>query len=143
MQHGEELLLGQPASAMRRIHHLYKGSHAVPDDDEMGGTGRQASHDQGGQCFGDRQQQVIFGQQQLFGVQTQLLGHIFDRVDRGAIDIGLAGLAQAPIAGGDTEPLEQAFQGGWSAVHCRSLDDFRGQEALGGACCGGHCWAHR
>ena len=59
---------------------------------------------------------MIERQHDLFGVKTQFGSDLFQRVDGGSVDIGLAGLAQPAITGADAVTLEQAFQGGRTAV---------------------------
>ena len=51
-----------------------------------------------------------------------------ERVDRRAVDGGLAGLAQAAVADADAEALEQALERGRPAVHRRGLDHLGREE---------------
>jgi hypothetical protein len=72
---------------------------------------------------------VIHGHHGLFGLETQLYGDIFDGIDRRAIDVGLAGLSEAPIMRRDTKALKQAFEGGRTTVHRGGLHNFRREKA--------------
>jgi hypothetical protein len=70
---------------------------------------------------------VVGRDHDLACVQPQLNGDILDGVNRGAIHVGLAGLAQAAVAGGDAEAVEQTFQGCGTAVRVGGLDDLARQ----------------
>src|SRR5215471_6027236 len=65
----------------------------------------------------------------LLGVQPQLRGHLFHRVNRSPVDVSLAGFAQTPVAQPHAEAFEQAFERGRAAIHRRSLHDFGNEEA--------------
>ena len=64
----------------------------------------------------------------LLGVEPQALRQRLERVDRRAVDGGLAGLAQAAVADADAEALEQALERGRPAVHRRGLDHLGREE---------------
>src|SRR5262249_14943818 len=68
-------------------------------------------------------------QQHLLRVEPELPRHVLERVDRGAVDVGLAGLAQSADGDVDAEAGEQALQRRGAAVHARRLDDL-GDEQL-------------
>src|SRR5512140_2801418 len=57
----------------------------------------------------------------LLGTHTQLIGDEFDGINRRAVDIGLACLAQPAVTDWDVKPFEQALQCGGAAIHGRGL----------------------
>src|SRR6266545_1030199 len=59
-----------------------------------------------------RHQQMVERHQDLLGFQPEPVGGLFHGVDRGAVEIGLAGLAQAAVADRDAEPFEQRLERG-------------------------------
>jgi hypothetical protein len=65
----------------------------------------------------------------LFGGQPQLYGYLLQAIDRGPVNAGLAGFAQAAVTGVDAVPFEQTVEGGRATVHSRRLDDLGRQEA--------------
>ncbi len=65
----------------------------------------------------------------LLGHEPELLREVLQGVDGGAVDVGLAGLAQAPVAHADAEALEHALERRWPAIHRRGLHDLRREEA--------------
>jgi hypothetical protein len=81
-----------------------------------------------------REQHVIHGEHDLLRLDAELIGHFFQCVDGGAVDIGLAGFAQAAVVDVDAETFEETFEGGGSAIHVGGLDRFGDEEA------GFHLW---
>ncbi len=80
-----------------------------------------------GSCSG--KQQMVGRDQDLLGVEPGAARHLFERVDRRAVEIGLARLAQAPVARLDAATPEEAGQGRGATVHRRRLDDLGREEA--------------
>jgi hypothetical protein len=113
-----------PAPPHRRIHDLHAIARAAPQHDEVREAVRQAHHrdaGQGGLVVGE----VLDRHHHLLGVDAELARDVLERVDGRAVDVGLAGLAQAAVADGDAEPVEQRLERGRAAVHARGLDDLR------------------
>src|SRR5579875_736237 len=119
-----ELDRGDPAPADGGVHDLEQASVATPGDDEVRDPVGQADDDNCGQGLGGREEQMIGRQHDLLGFETELVGDRFHGVDRSAVDAGLAGLAQAAIAGRRPKAFEQAFERGGPAVHVGALDHF-------------------
>src|SRR5438067_1752740 len=59
----------------------------------------------------------------LLRLEAELLGDLFERVDRRAVDVRLARLAETPVAHGDAEAFEQALERRRAAIHRRGLHD--------------------
>src|SRR2546429_375024 len=68
----------------------------------------------------------------LIGVEAEQAGGVFQGVDGGAVDVGLACFPQAAVADVGAESAEQAGQGGRPAVHGRGLHHLGGEEAAPG-----------
>ena len=66
----------------------------------------------------------------LLGLEAQLLGDFLQRVDGRAVHVGVAGLAQPPVAERPVEGLQEAGERGGAAVHRRALHDL-GREKRG------------
>ena len=101
----------------------------APHDHEVRHAVRQDHDRDGRQCASCIEKHVIGRQHDLLGLESQLIGDVFERVDGSAIDVGLAGLAQAAIVDTNAEAFQQTFEGGRTAVQVGALDDFRHQEA--------------
>jgi len=69
----------------------------------------------------------------ICSASSELVGDFFHGVDGGAVDIGLAGLAQTSVVHRDAETFQQGLEGGRAAVHVGGLDDFRNEEFQGRA----------
>ena len=128
MQGLEENRLPYPSPSALRVHHLYQSTEGPPGDDEM-------------QCAAwcrgqhDRRQRQCFAQQQMFarhdhlaGVATQHIGDLLERVDRCAVELGLAGFTQSPVLGRDARAAQHRGQGRRAAVHGGGLDDLGCEE---------------
>lgn len=74
------------------------------------------------------QQDVVGRQHDPLGLEAVPDSHLLDGVDRGAVDVGLALVAQLPIAGRDAETGEQAGQRRRAAVERRGLHHLGRQE---------------
>lgn len=70
---------------------------------------------------------MIDGQHDLLRFDAELIGDFFQGVDGGAVDIGLAGFAEAAVVDIDAETFEEAFEGGGAAIHVGGLDGFGDQ----------------
>ena len=66
---------------------------------------------------------MIGGEHDLLGLEPELVGDFLDGVDGGAVDVGLAGFAQAAVIDLNIETLEQGFQCRGSTVHVGGLDN--------------------
>jgi len=106
---------------------------ALPGNHEMRHAVGQMHHDDGGQRLGFGQEHMVGRHHDLFRVQAELHGSFFDSVDRGAVHIGLACLAQPPVAYVDSEAFEKTLERGGTAVHRRGLDNFGNQETAASA----------
>jgi hypothetical protein len=95
-----------PAAAGTRIHNLEPSADFSPDDYEVSGLRREADDDDSGQVFRLREEDVIEGDKELFGIESESDGGGFDGVDGGTVDSGLAGFAEAAIACRDAEAFE-------------------------------------
>ncbi len=93
-------------------------------------TGRETDHGHSGKRAGFVQQHVIDGQDDLLGIEAELNRDLFDRIDGRAVDVGLAGLAQAWVAGTDSEPLDQTLETRRPAIHRRRLHHLRDDEGV-------------
>src|SRR5262249_52896264 len=76
-----------------------------------------------------RRQQMIRRDHHLLGVQPQLRGHLFHRVNRSPVDVRLAGFTQTPVTHPHAEALEQAFERGRAAIQRPGLHDVGDEEA--------------
>ena len=134
----------QPAAAERRVHHLQPAAVAAPHHHEVGrAVGMAHDHDRR-QPARAGQEQVVGGDQHLLGRHAHLVGDVLDDIDRGAVDVGLAGFAQPAITDRHAEPLEDALQAGRAAVHRGRLDHLVRQPApAAGAARGRGDGAHR
>ena len=125
---GEKLLVGRPAPPGGGIHDLNKRPESPPDHHKVGDTVRQSDHNDCRQspCFS--RQQVIGRQHDLLRVQPELHSDFLDCVNRGAVNVGLAGLTQPSIAHGNAEALEHTLQRGRTTVHGGCLHNFRNDQ---------------
>ena len=115
------------ATPGRRIHDLQQAAIEAPADDKVGYAAGVTGDDNGRQVLRKVERQVIARQKNLLRLQSQLHRQIFQRVDRCAINVGLAGLAQTSIADLHAKPIEQGGESRGPAVHARCLNDFRHQ----------------
>ena len=137
---GGELADGGPAAADARIHHLHERPDFAPDDDEMRGAGAgQTNDNERGQQGGGGLKDVVRRHHDLFGVEAQLARGVLHSVDGSAVDVGLAGFAEAAVVGCDAEAVEEAFEGRRSAVHVGGLDHFGREELAEGGHSRGYC----
>ena len=128
----EEPARRRPAAPGGRVHHLDERAVAAPDDDEVGQPARVADDHDRRQAARLRQQQVVARHHDLLGLEAELRRDLLHRVDRGAVEVGLAGLAQAAVAHRDAEAFEQRLERRRPAVHRRGLDDLGGEEGAAG-----------
>lgn len=137
----EDLRTARPAAARGRVHHLNEAPVPAPHHDEVRRPIGMARNDERGQCIRFSMQQVIDGEHHLLGIQSQLLRHLFHRVDGGPIHVGLAGFAQTTVTHGDAEALAQAFERGRAAVHHRGLHHLGREKPALGRVLGHNCSA--
>src|SRR5215471_10175872 len=82
--------------------------------------------------------------QDLLGVQSKLYSDGFQSINRSAIDVSLAGFAQAAIAYRQAIAFQETGKRGRPTVHGGSLHHFRGEpaalEAWCGCCHGAPSW---
>ena len=64
-----------------------------PRDHEVRETHGERYDNDGGKHVGAGEQDVIDGDHDLLGLESKLEGDLFQRIDGGAVDIGLAGFA--------------------------------------------------
>ena len=127
----QKTLARHPAAPAAGVHHLHPAGMLIPGDHEVGQFIGEAHHHQGRQGIGFFQEQVVGRQHHLLGLQAQLDGQVFQRINGGAIHRGLAGLAQAPIAGVNAEAFQDGLEGSRAAVHLGGLHDLRDEETPG------------
>src|SRR6266496_400333 len=94
-----------PEAAARRIHHLNQRTVASPRHYEMRSTVGTADNRNRWESGGFIQEYVIQREQNLPGVQPELLCDHFNGVNRCSVNIRLTGFAQAAIAGADVESV--------------------------------------
>jgi hypothetical protein len=126
----EKLAARDPDSPDGRIHDLKPCAGAAPDHDEMRESVGERDHDH------RRQQlrvelEMIDRHHDLFGVEAELARDVLDRIDRRAVERGLTRLAQAAVAGRQSESVEQRLERRGTAVDGRRLDRLRNQEVHG------------
>ena len=95
----------------------------------MGEAVRLADDDDRRQGPGLGQEQVVHRHHHLLSLKAELHGDLFHGIDGGPVHIGLASLAEAAIAHGDAEALEEAFERRRPAIHGGGLDDLGHDEA--------------
>src|SRR5438445_6078652 len=71
---------------------------------------------------------MIGGNHDLLGFETKLVCNNLHRVNGSAVDTGLAGLAQTPVANRRSEAFKQALEGSRSTIHIGRLDHFGDEE---------------
>jgi hypothetical protein len=113
----EETRASRPAPPGGRIHQLHDAAMAAPGYHEVGHPAGQPHDSESRQGLRLGQEHVVHRQYHLLGLEAELHGQLLQRVDRGAVDIGLTGLAQASVAHGDPEAFQQAFERRRPAVH--------------------------
>jgi len=123
----KEPALGEPAPAGDWVHDLDQRPQGPPDDQEVREAARKANDEDRRQVLAEKN--VIEGHHHLLGIEAERPREVLDGVDGGAVDVGLAGLAQASVARRDLEALKQAVEGRRPAVHRRGLDDLRRESA--------------
>ena len=132
----QERGLADEGAAAARVHELHPAGARGPQDHEVGHAARREGDDDRRRGCGLGQQQVVDGQHHLLGVEAERDGDLLEGVDRGAVDVGLTGLAQAAVGDRQAEALEQALERGRAAVHGGGLDDLDGEATACG--CAGH-----
>jgi hypothetical protein len=128
-QAAEERVAADELAADGGVHDLDEAGGVRPDDHEVGQAAGRAHDRDRGQGLGLAQEQVVGGDEVLLGVEAEGDGDLLEGVDRGAVDLGLAGLAQAAVADGDAVAVEQALERGGAAVHGGALDHLDGEAA--------------
>ncbi len=101
----------------------------APDDDKVRHPIRQNDDDERGERVRLGEQEMIGGNHNLLGVETELDRDALDDVNRSAVHFGLARLAQTPVTCGDAESFQQRFERRRTAVHLGSLNDFGNEKA--------------
>ena len=102
----QELTHPHPPPAGGGIHDLEERSHLPPHEHEVGQVLWQPDDDdgrKGGRVAG----QVVARDHHLLRRQPEVDRDLFDRVDRGAVEVRLARLPKPIVAGRDAEALEQ------------------------------------
>ena len=118
----------RPAAADGGIHHLNETPMTPPQDDEMRKAVRLDHDRDGGQRARFLDRHMIHRQQDLFGLEPELIGGFLDGVDGRTVDVSLAGLAEAAVVGANGETFEQGFQRRRAAIHVGGLDNLRHDE---------------
>ena len=75
---------------------------------------------------------MIHRHQDLLGVEPELHGNGFQHVNRSAIDIGLTGFPQAPVAHRQAMAGQEGGERCWTAIHGGGLDDLRDEQVAPG-----------
>ena len=102
----------------------------APGNYEMRDTVGQDHYRDGGEGMRLCQQHMIHRKHDLFSGNAKLVGDFIERIDGSAVDIGLAGFAEASVMDVDTETFEETLESGGAAIHVGGLDGF-GNEATG------------
>ena len=124
-----------PVPAGGRIHDLEERPDLSPHQHEVRRAVRQ-THDGHGRQDRPIEDEVVGGNHDLLGRQSEPVGDVFDRVDRGAVEIRLARLAQTAIADVDAETFEQGFERRRATVERGGLDDLWNEKPAGHCCRG-------
>src|SRR6188768_1330919 len=77
---------------------------------------------------------MILGDQNLFCLESKARRNFLERINRGAVHVGLANLAQLAVAHGNAETGQRALQGCRAAIHRGRLDHFGYEEAAAHGC---------
>ncbi len=117
VQIGEQALLVHPTPAGARIHHLDEAAVLAPNNEKVRHPVRQAHHDQRRQRVRLAQQEMVGRDHDLLGVEAKLDRDLLDDINRGAVHLGLARLAQAAEARRDAVALQQRLEGRRAAIH--------------------------
>jgi hypothetical protein len=115
----------EPMAPARWIHDLDPRTMTAPEYNEMGEIVGTPHHGNSRQELCWRQKEMIGWKHDLFCLQSELLGKIFQGIDRGSIDISMASLSQSAETGGNAKSFQKALEHGRATIHGRSLDDFR------------------
>src|SRR6266853_4390456 len=111
----EKSLAWEPTPPHNRIHHLYKTAVTTPHHHEMRKAARKPRDDQSWKQCSFGKEEMVHRRHNLFSVKAELDSEFFNRIDRGSIHVGLAGLTESAITDRDTEAFEEALQRGWPA----------------------------
>ena len=101
---------------------------STPRDDEVRAAVCASDHRDRRERRRFGQEDMVEGYKNLVGIQAELFSDHFERVDRGSVDIGLAGLAQTAVVHVDAMAFEQGLEARRPAIHLRRLHDFRHEE---------------
>src|SRR5277367_2322423 len=124
----QKLVARNEAAASGWVHDLNIFAVRSPNDYKVRDAVGLHHDGDGGECAGFREQHVVHGEHDLFRFHAEFVGDNFQSVNGSAIDIGLAGFAEASVVDVDTEAFEEAFEGGGSAIHVGGLDHFGDEE---------------
>ena len=125
----DQVAARHPAPAARRIHHLHAPERVPPQHDEVGRAVRQPRDRDRRHRHVVGHRHVIDRREDLLRVEAELDGDLLERVDRRAVDVGLARLAEPAVAGGDAVAAQQRGEARRSAVHAGGLDDLGDEPA--------------
>ncbi len=102
---------------------------ASPRHDEMSGAVGASHHGncREGRCF--VQEDMVEREEDLLGVEPELFGDDFNRVDRRSIDVCLASLSKPAVARANVKAVKECLERRWTAVDRRRLDDFSNEES--------------
>src|SRR5690349_1046690 len=118
-----------PSTSGIRVHDLHQVADAAPENHKVEQVVAGAHYRERRQCPGLRHKEIIGWDHHLSSIQPELYCDFFHSVDRSSIDIGLAGFAQSPVAHGDAETFQHAFERSRPAIHGRGLHDLGDDEA--------------
>ena len=105
----QELPAAWPAASGGGIHHLQKGTVAMPGHHEVSDTVRELDDDNCREDAGLGKEEMVERHHDLLCLKTELLGHFLHGVNGGAIYVGLASFAQTAIACGNPKALQQTL----------------------------------
>ena len=129
MQSRQQTLAAEPAPSSGWVHHLNKWTVLSPHQNKMRHPCRQFNDRDCRQGPGLFEQKIIRGNHDLLGLESKLHSDLLHGVDRGSVDICLAGFPQSPIAHRNAETFEQALQRCRAAIGSGGLDNFGNQPA--------------
>jgi hypothetical protein len=101
----EEALAAGPSPSGGWIHQLDDAAMATPGDHEVGHPSGQSHDAEGRKGLRFGQEHVVHRQHHLLRLEAELHGHLLQRVDGSAVNVGLAGFAQASVTHSDTKTL--------------------------------------
>jgi hypothetical protein len=118
-----------PTTSRRWIHDLKKSPSMAPNHDEVGLSSRSPGDDDRRKASGGVQDQVVFWDQDLFDVESKGLRDVLQDIDRTAVEVGLAALAEPGVVARESVADKKSVERDRAAVHGGNLDRLRDDAA--------------